>query len=191
MTLQIPRWSPDVYAKAWRFASWFHAGQKYGGVTQGEQIEYINHIGSVAMEILAVAQLEPDFNADFAVQMALLHDTLEDTRATFADLETEFGIAVANGVQALTKSTQLPDKRAQMLDSLARIRLEPREVWMVKLADRITNLYHPPFYWNAEKIAAYKLEALLILEQLGSASTGLAHRLREKIRNYGENRISG
>ena len=55
----------------------------------------------------------------------------------------------------------------------------------MKLADRIANLYHPPFYWNAEKIAQYKVEARVILDTLGSASPRLAARLADKIAAYG------
>lgn len=72
-----------------------------------------------------------------------------------------------------------------MQDSLRRIQLEPKEIWAVKLADRIANLYHPPFYWNAERNAQYKIEARVILDALGSASPRLAARLEDKIAAYG------
>ena len=71
-----------------------------------------------------------------------------------------------------------------MRDSLARIRQEPREVWMVKLADRISNLMPPPAHWTKQKCAAYQEEARLILETLGEASPLLARRLGEKIEAY-------
>ena len=48
---------------------------------------------------------------------------------------------------------------AQMADSLARIKQQPKEVWLVKLADRSANLGKPPHYWSAEKILAYRQEA--------------------------------
>jgi GTP diphosphokinase / guanosine-3',5'-bis(diphosphate) 3'-diphosphatase len=72
-----------------------------------------------------------------------------------------------------------------MADSLRRIKLQPREVWLVKLADRIVNLQPPPEHWQADKIAAYRAEARVILAALGEASPLLAARLAEKIEAYG------
>ena len=91
---------------------------------------------------------------------------------------------MADGVQALSKNTSLPTKAEQMRDSLDRIRQQPAEIWMVKMADRITNLYHPPHYWNNEKILAYRDEAQLIHDELLTADFGLAQRLQAKINAY-------
>lgn len=177
-------WSPDAYAQAWAFATRYHRGQTYGGPAQGEQIDYLNHIGSVAMELLWALPTAPAADGDLAVQCALLHDVIEDTEATYELVLEQFGPAVAAGVLALTKDAGLPTKAAQMADSLDRIRRQPPEVWMVKLADRITNLYQPPYYWDKAKIAAYRQEALTIYEALHPANAALAGRLREKIELY-------
>jgi (p)ppGpp synthase/HD superfamily hydrolase len=177
--------SPDTYNKAWLFATLAHAGQSYGGHLPGLRIDYLNHIGSVAMETISGLQRsDAPCDADLAVQCAILHDTLEDTATTYDQLVAEFGQAVADGVLALTKNTALPDKATQMQDSLARIRLQPHEVWMVKLADRIANLYHPPHYWDNAKIAAYAVEAQLIHDALAPANAVLAARLAEQIAAY-------
>ncbi len=39
-------WSIDKLQDAWKLASKLHDGQKYGGPNEGDQVEYINHIGS-------------------------------------------------------------------------------------------------------------------------------------------------
>jgi len=57
---------------------------------------------------------------------------------------------VAIAVSSLSKNENLP-REMQMQDSLDRILQLPKEVWAVKLADRITNLQPPPAYWDAEK----------------------------------------
>lgn len=177
-------WSPDLFNKAWRFAARYHEGQTYGGANAEERIDYLVHIGSVAMEVawgLAVLSLP---NPDLAIQCALLHDTLEDTAATYDQLRAEFGTDVADGVQALTKNGRFPHKTTQMADSLSRIQTQPYEVWLVKLADRITNLQAPPYYWDRAKIAAYRAEAQQIYDALHSAHAPLAARLAEKIEQY-------
>jgi (p)ppGpp synthase/HD superfamily hydrolase len=175
----------DSYARAWEFVTLRHMGQHYGGRRQGQQIPYINHLASVAAEVAWGIGGDPAWDIDLAVQCALLHDVVEDTETSLDDVRAEFGAAVADGVQALTKDTSIESRAMQMTDSLARIRLQPNEIWAVKLADRITNLYHPPFYWNSEKIAHYKSESQAILAALGPANARLAARLADKIGAYG------
>jgi (p)ppGpp synthase/HD superfamily hydrolase len=71
-----------------------------------------------------------------------------------------------------------------MPDSLRRLVAQPREVQLVKLADRITNLEPPPPAWGRAKRAAYLLEAGTIVAAVGLASPVLAQRLRERIARY-------
>ncbi len=177
-------WSIDKLQDAWKLASNLHDGQKYGGIREGEKVEYINHIGSVVFEILNAINFTDDFNADLAIYCAILHDTIEDTDFDYVKAKDLFGEEVADGVLALTKNeTDLP-KEERMLDSLKRIKLQPKEVWAVKMADRICNLYAPPFYWNDEKKKNYISEATIILEYLREGNEYLAQRLKEKIEAY-------
>jgi guanosine-3',5'-bis(diphosphate) 3'-pyrophosphohydrolase len=173
-------WDQDKYLLAWNFASTVHNGQ----TLPGSDIPYINHLGLVAMEAIAVIANNDIVNPNLLVLSALLHDSIEDTSSTYDDIKNSFGIDVAEGVLALTKDEQLPSKHEQMLDSISRIKEQPIEVWMVKLCDRITNLQAPPRHWSKEKIAQYQSEARLILGQLGEASQFLARRLRNKIAAY-------
>jgi hypothetical protein len=51
------------------------------------------------------------------------------------------GNEIADGVIALSKNTILPSKEEQMKDSIARIKQQPKEVWMVKMCDRSTTTF--------------------------------------------------
>lgn len=177
-------WSIEQLQQAWQVASQFHNGQQYKGQQAGQAVEYLNHIGSVVLEVMAAVQLEPSLDANLALACAALHDTLEDTALDYASLEQQFGTAIAQGVQALTKNEQLPSKKAQMQDSLVRILQQPKEVWMVKMADRICNLQPPPYHWSTPKKQAYQQEAQMIYEQLHPSSSYLAQRLEDKIKAY-------
>lgn len=179
-------WSQDAYAKAWNFATIAHRGQTYGYPGESVWFEYINHVGRVTMEVIWALAVHAPYDGNLAVQCALLHDVLEDTHHTYQDLYREFGQDVASGVLALTKDTRLASKSAQMDDSLQRIRLQPKEVWMVKLADRITNLSPPPQRWKREKRIAYRDEARRIHATLGEGSSVLAERLGQRIVGYGQ-----
>ncbi len=175
----------DNIQKAWLLATKLHQGQKYGGSKAGEDVDYINHIGSVVFEVMNVLPHEKAMNVDLAILCATLHDSVEDTLFTYEDVETHFGKTVADGVMALTKDETLEGgKRVKMEDSLKRIKQQPKEIWMVKLADRIVNLSSAPHYWNTEKKKAYQEEGQLILEALKEGSVFLANRLEEKIKEY-------
>ncbi|MDR2237850.1 MAG: bifunctional (p)ppGpp synthetase/guanosine-3',5'-bis(diphosphate) 3'-pyrophosphohydrolase [Chryseobacterium sp.] len=167
----------------WQKVSILHSGQTYGGQNKNQKIEYINHIGSVVFEIMNASKNSPDFNTALAVQCAFLHDTIEDTGFSTEDLEKEYGTQVKEGVLALTKNTEL-EKKDQMMDSLNRIKAQPKEVWAVKMADRICNLYAPPYFWNQSKKEKYLEEAKMIYEHLKDGNAYLAQRLSEKIERY-------
>lgn len=172
-------WSQDLYIGAYRFAAHAHRWQRVPGTS----LPYIMHLSFAAMEILAAAAIEDMGDANLAVQCALLHDTVEDTRVRYEQLQQDFGQAVADGVLALTLNKRLP-RSAQMTECLARIQAQPPQIWMVKMADRITNLQSPPPHWSPDRIQDYHREAQVILEALGSVSPFLAQRLRLKISEY-------
>jgi (p)ppGpp synthase/HD superfamily hydrolase len=170
-------WRQDAYRQAYRFAAAAHNGQ----LLPGTELPYVVHVTLVAMEIIAAFQYENDHDAELAVQCALLHDVIEDTATTYNEINEAFGPRVADGVSALSKDGRL-DKADQMADSLRRIRTQPREIGMVKMADRITNL-HPPFpsHWDRRRIDAYRQEAAAILSALAESSPYLAARMEALI----------
>lgn len=179
-------YSPDRYVQAMRFAAERHKAQK----EPGHDLPYLVHVVSVAAEVIAALPTTTLANPDLAVTCALLHDTVEDTATTLDEIAELFGPAVAAGVSALTKNEALTidgraaTKREQMTDSLRRIREQPPEIAVVKLADRITNLSTPPHYWTKEKCGTYREEGLLIADTLGHASATLDARLRARAEAY-------
>ncbi|GHU39611.1 phosphohydrolase [Betaproteobacteria bacterium] len=167
---------PDLPQHAWQFAAIRHQGQRYPGT----ELPYLVHIGAVLLNLLPVLQEMPLLDSALAQCCAILHDTVEDTNTTGDEIRAQFGEQVAAGVLALTKDKTL-EKRLSMLDSLRRIRMQPREIWMVKLADRTANLGEAPVHWTREKCLAYAEEGQLILDALGGVSEVLAKRLSERI----------
>lgn len=177
-------WNPEIYQQAWEYASLKHQGQTYGSPFKGKRVPYNTHIGSVAHEIIHAHFHSPIPNINLSLQCALLHDVVEDTNTSIDEIEKLFGKEVANGVLALTKNESLDSKELQMKDSLERILQQPKEIWCVKLADRICNLYAPPHYWKLEKRIKYQEEAQTILNSLKGAHPFLEKRLIEKINTY-------
>ena len=100
----------NVY-EALKFATKAHEGQvrKYTGE------EYITHP-------IAVADLVEEYldykgyseeEVDTAIQIALLHDTVEDTDVTIEEIQRLFGFKVAQGVWFLTKTPSFVGNRAE------------------------------------------------------------------------------
>jgi guanosine-3',5'-bis(diphosphate) 3'-pyrophosphohydrolase len=174
-------WNQETYRQAITFAAKAHADHKIAGTN----LPYITHLASVAMEAALAIIHTPSsgLDIDFAMQCALLHDTLEDTSTHYDELIAEFDEKVAQGVLALTKNSALPYDE-QMGDSLQRILQQPTEIRLVKMADRVDNLYLPAIYWTTRKRRFYQAEAKLILKTLGGVNEYIEARLAQKIEDY-------
>jgi GTP pyrophosphokinase len=87
----------ELVMRAYRVADRAHEGQVRAS---GEP--YINHCLAVA-SILADLRVPPS-----VVAAGLLHDTVEDTGVTLADIKRDFGEEIARLVDGVTKLTHLP-----------------------------------------------------------------------------------
>src|ERR1700690_1308640 len=89
-----------LLAKAWRVATERHVDHR----RKGKRAEpYVNHLAEVA-DLVAEATNGSDANL---VAAAVLHDTIEDTGMTYAELEAQFGSDVANLVAEVTDDKEL------------------------------------------------------------------------------------
>ncbi len=92
----IPTCDEALIRRAWDYGATMHDGQMRHS---GEQ--YFTHPVAVA-SILTEMRLD-----DATIITALLHDTIEDTRSTYAEVERMFGHEVAELVDGVTKLTNL------------------------------------------------------------------------------------
>lgn len=122
--------------RAYRRAASAHQNQ-----TRKSGEPYITHC-------LAVAGILSEFMCDPPViAAALLHDTLEDTGVTQAQLRQEFGDEIASLVDGVTKLSHFDnisrdelDKRAESLRKMFVAMVEDIRVVFIKLADRLHNM---------------------------------------------------
>jgi len=126
--------NPKTLSKAYSFAVNAHKHQKRDA---GEP--YIIHP-------VAVADILTDLKLDSAtITTGLLHDTIEDTKATYKSVEKEFGKEVADLVDGVTKISQLEGKaisnsKAENFRKLILATSKDIRVLLVKLADRLHNM---------------------------------------------------
>ena len=120
--------------KAYNFALEAHKNQK-----RVSGIPYIAHPIAVA-DILAELKLD-----SATIITGLLHDTLEDTQATYDVVLNEFGKEVADLVDGVTKISALEEKNADnsQAENFRKLILATSKdirVLLVKLADRLHNM---------------------------------------------------
>ncbi len=162
------------------YAAEKHSNQKRKGAA-GEP--YINHLIEVA-GLVAGALAEPDANVVIA---ALLHDTVEDTNTTPAELVERFGTDVADLVAELTDAKSLPQAVRKQLQVEHAPRLSAR-AQTIKLADKISNvrsiLTSPPVDWDLERRQEYFAWCTRVVRAL-SAPNPMLKREFEKIPSPG------
>jgi GTP diphosphokinase / guanosine-3',5'-bis(diphosphate) 3'-diphosphatase len=107
--------------------------------SRGSGESYINHP-------LAVARIVADIGLDeISLAAALLHDAVEDTEITIADVEASFGAEVAAIVDGVTKleRLQFDSKEAQQAATMRKMLVamaRDLRVLIIKLADRLHNM---------------------------------------------------
>jgi len=95
---------------------------------------------------IEVAKLVYEFGLDTdSIVSAFLHDTIEDTELTFADIKKEFGEGCATLVDGVTKLGQIPysTKEEAQIEYLRKMFLAMAKdirVILIKLADRLHNV---------------------------------------------------
>ena len=174
---------PYELQAAYHFALDFAARRHQGHKMKKADLPYLVHVVEVTNEVIIASFHSRNFDPVFAMQVALLHDTLEDTDTEYPELVGYFGARVAQAVLALTKMSNQPEKE-QLANSVKRIRDLSHEVWAVKLADRISNLQKPPSDWEEPKIRDYYHDSIMIYDQLGEGNAYLAQRLKTRIDEY-------
>ncbi|NJN15150.1 MAG: bifunctional (p)ppGpp synthetase/guanosine-3',5'-bis(diphosphate) 3'-pyrophosphohydrolase [Oscillochloris sp.] len=115
---------------------------------------YVNHLIAVA-HILAAAG---SVNDSELLAAAALHDAVEDTGLTMAELAERFGPVIAGLVAEVTDDKSLPKAERKRLQEEHAPHLSAR-ARQLKIADKISNLRdvteHPPADWSFERRREY------------------------------------
>jgi guanosine-3',5'-bis(diphosphate) 3'-pyrophosphohydrolase len=133
---------------------------------------YINHPIALAALLAGVAGIQ-----DLAVlQAAVLHDTIEDTDTSHAELVQRFGQEVADIVLAATDDKTLAKALRKELQ-VEHAAHASREVALVKWADKICNLRDmasaPPASWPEERRREYFEWAKRVVDRLPQVNPAL------------------
>jgi GTP diphosphokinase / guanosine-3',5'-bis(diphosphate) 3'-diphosphatase len=143
--------NPAHLLKAIEFAADKHRSQRR---KDAEASPYINHPIAVATVLAA----EGKVSDEVVLLAAALHDTVEDTRTTFAELEEHFGHEVTALVREVTddKSLDKMERKRLQIEHAAQSSSRAKQV---KIADKICNIRDitvaPPADWSLERRSEY------------------------------------
>ncbi len=124
---------------------------------------------------IAAADISVDIGLDEdSIIAALLHDVIEDTSLTHEDIARQFGPAVADIVEGVTKLTRVQytskeDEQAENLRKMLMAMAKDIRVILIKIADRLHNM-RTMAYQSPEKQKTKSLETMEIYAPI-------AHRL--------------
>ena len=143
--------NPSQLLKAISFAAEKHRDQRR---KDAEASPYINHPIAVATVLAA----EGGVSDEVTLLAAALHDTVEDTKTTFEELEEHFGLEVAGLVREVTddKSLEKMDRKRLQIQHASQSSSRAKQL---KIADKICNIRDitvcPPADWSLERRRKY------------------------------------
>ena len=165
--------NPEKLNKAYQYAVKAHENQK-----RASGDPYSNHP-------IAVASILSDLELDSAtIVTGSLHDTIEDTQATYENIKKEFGQEIADLVEGVTKISVFENQansssKAENFRKLILATSKDIRVLLVKLADRLHNMRTIDAISKIEKKERIAKETMEIYGPLADRM-GM-HRIRDEL----------
>ena len=160
------------------YAARQHRDQRRKG---SDRAPYINH----PIALMHVLWTVGGVRDPTVLAAALLHDTMEDTSTTAADLVNRFGVEVAAIVAEVTDNKSLPKAKRKQLQIERAANLSDGAK-LVKLADKVCNVedmtHAPPVDWSRDRCRQYLDWTRSVVEAVGPANSALYERFERAYR---------
>lgn len=169
MTKPTPTYNTGLILKALAFAAHKHRDQRRKDV---EASPYINH----PIALADVLCNEGGITDENVLCAALLHDTVEDTKTTPAELTEKFGKIISGIVMEVTddKNIEKAERKRLQIEHAGHASHQAK---LVKLADKICNLRDivasPPVGWNIQRKQKYFDWAKKVIDQVRGTNADL------------------
>lgn len=164
--------------KAMRFSAEKHSEQRR---KDSKSSPYINHPIQVAETLWKVGGVRDNT----LLIAAILHDTIEDTDATPAEIEREFGKDVLELVLEVTDDKSLPKEVRKQLQIENTAKKSPRAK-LLKLADKLCNIqdlvHSPPSNWSLKRRQEYLSWSEKVVQGVRGTNRELEARYDEVLR---------
>jgi len=120
----------NMIFKAIEFAAKAHNGQ----FRKGTQIPYIYHPMGVARKLI-----EHNYSGNIVIA-GLLHDTIEDTLVTEADIRRDFNKEIADLVVGASEKNRLDSWENRKKDTIKKLAKAPHDLLVLSCADKLDNI---------------------------------------------------
>lgn len=151
----------DRLIKAFHYSSVCHRTQRR---KNSDKDPYINHPIDVANLLTTAGVTDVD-----VIIAGVLHDTVEDTGSTYAEITDFFGKKVADIVMECSDDKSLA-KEVRKQKQIEHASVISKEAKLVKLADKYSNLRdlhkNPPSSWSPKEIEGYFIWAYMVVSQM-------------------------
>ena len=146
-------WNKEIVYETVMYAMEVHKNLSMKG---NDNIPFSGHFVNVMLNALNFIENDKKLDKTLIIQLALLHDSIEDAGLSWEKLNSKFGKDVADGVLALSRDERVPYNE-QITDCITRIKKLRKEVAVVKMADRLFNIRNRAQNWTKEKCETYKV----------------------------------
>jgi guanosine-3',5'-bis(diphosphate) 3'-pyrophosphohydrolase len=161
------------------FAAFKHKGQVRKGKNKSPYITHPLLVAKAVHQIGGVSDI-------LILTAAVLHDTIEDTKTTDAEISQRFGEDVLSLVRELTDDKTLEKAVRKRLQVVHAPHLS-HEAKIIKLADKLMNcrdvLESPPKNWNLQRCQDYMQWAADVVAQMRGANANLEQAFDEVLSN--------
>ena len=120
----------DTIEKAIEVTAFAHEKQ----YRKGSDVPYIVHPYSVGMMLMHYGY------PSHIIVASLLHDTVEDTDLTFADIQSQFGKSIADLVRAVSEENKQAPWEKRKQETLEKLEAASRDACLIICADKLHNI---------------------------------------------------
>jgi guanosine-3',5'-bis(diphosphate) 3'-pyrophosphohydrolase len=165
----IPALGLPLVLKALHFAADKHRRQRRKDT---DASPYINHPIALAETLCFVGGVDDPLT----IAAAILHDTIEDTETSGAELERHFGGEIRRVVEEVTDDKALPAAERKQLQ-IVHAAAASNVARLVKIADKICNVRDiidsPPVGWSLERRRNYVVWAKAVVDKVRGTNPAL------------------
>lgn len=157
-------------------AAWLHRTQRRKG---SQRIPYINHPVRVAEYLTKCG-----FNDLELLQAAVLHDVIEDTEYTVAEMKSDFGDKVASIVAEVTDDMNHPSSKRKELQVIGASGLSD-EAAKIRIADKTCNISDLLTYelsWSTNRKLAYVEWSERVIDNIFKPEPCLLVKFRDQVK---------
>lgn len=154
--------------EALTFAAEQHKYQRRAGF---EPLPYINHILKVTDALVNIGH-EKD---TALILSAILHDVVEDTNISFAEITEKFGHQVRSVVEELTDDMSLSyaERKRLQVQQAHQLSLPARKIRIADKASNLEDIFTYELDWPIEKKMAYLENAIQVVEKIRGSNDAL------------------